>query len=161
MFGFRTINLRHVIWCVISILFAQAVGLLSALLSGDIGAVTSSLSVPALFPPQWLFPVVWTILFTLNGIAIFLVLSRRAPGQEQALLSYAVSVLLNFLWPILFFRFSLYWVSVFVLIALIFTVWTAAHRFKPINGTASLLLIPYFIWLIFALYLNVSIAILN
>ena len=65
----------------ISIAIAEAVGALSGLLAGDIRAVYSSLVQPPLSPPGWLFPLVWTVLFALMGIAAYLV--YHAPVEHS------------------------------------------------------------------------------
>ena len=147
----------------ISIAIAEAVGALSGVLSGDISAVYRSLILPPLSPPGWVFPIVWTILFALMGIAAYLVYHAPAVRSERraALWVYALQLLVNFCWPIIIFRGQLFTVALAVIILLVVLVIITMVRFTRINRTAMYLLIPYLLWLLFATYLNIGVAILN
>ena len=140
-----------------------AVGGLSALLSGG-GMETFERVVKSPFsPPGWLFPVVWTILYTLMGIASYLIYTSETDDSQkmQALTVYAYQLLVNFLWPIFFFDFGWYLFSFFWLVLLWLLVLWMILLFAKISKPASYLMIPYLLWLTFAGYLNLGIWILN
>ena len=84
------------------------VGVVSALLTRNSMEQFSSLRQPPLSPPGWLFPVVWTVLFILMGIASYLVIVSGHPARSKtALTVYGVQLAFNFLWSILFFNWQL------------------------------------------------------
>ncbi len=144
---------------VAAILIPLAVGGLSALISMG-GMMNSNLPHVPLMPPAWVFPVVWTVLYTLMGISSYLVYTSDAPAEEKARAFgvYALQLFVNFLWSILFFNFRFYGFSFVWIIILFVLVLITAVRFYRINKTAGLLFIPYILWLILAGYLNLAIA---
>ena len=147
----------------VSIGIPLLVGGLSALLSGGGMAAFSMLQKPPLSPPGWLFPVVWTILYVLMGIASYLVYTADADQQEisRALIAYGLQLFFNFFWSILFFRFGWYFFSFLWLAALWALILLTIRSFAVIDKRAAYLLIPYLIWVTFAGYLNLGIALLN
>lgn len=147
----------------VALVLPLAVGGLSAFLIRDGVAWFSSLNQPPLSPPGWLFPVVWTILYLLMGLASYLVYTADAP-QEQiraALMPYGVSLVFNFLWPVLFFRFRRYGLALGDLLALWALILVTLRRYLPISRTAANLLYPYLLWTTFAGYLNLGFLLLN
>lgn len=153
-----TLNLRRLLICLI---IPLAVGGLSALLSGGFTDSYMTLNKPPLSPPAWLFPVVWTVLYLLMGVAAYIITSNRHSSSGDAMQIYYIQLALNFLWPIVYFRLDMPTAAVFVLIALLVAVIITAVRFAEIDHTAALLLVPYIVWLCFALYLNIGTAVLN
>lgn len=153
MKNFKPVNL------IISILIPLAVGQLSALLSGDISAAYSTLSKPNLSPPAIVFPVVWTILYILMGISSYLIATSENDGGS--LKWYGIQLFLNFIWTIIFFRFNNYIISFICIILLIISIIIMIKEFFEVNRTAAYLQIPYLLWCLFALYLNLSIILLN
>lgn len=118
---------------------------------------------PPLSPPGWLFPVAWSLLYVLMGAASYLVLSSAAPLYERrrALKLYAVQLVVNVLWPPIFFGLGLYlaallWLALLWALALI-----TALRFRRVSRPAAYLLAPYIVWLTFAAYLNFGVWLLN
>lgn len=154
------INISLLIKC---IAIPLIVGSLSAFLSGGGMETFALLDKPSLAPPAWLFPVVWTILYTLMGVSSYLVLTSNADKEEikNALKIYALQLLVNFLWPTFFFNFQWYLFAFFWLILLWGLVLLMIWRFKDISKVAAYLNIPYILWLTFAAYLNFSIWLLN
>ena len=118
---------------------------------------------PPLAPPGWLFPVVWTILFLLMGIASYLVLvsEEEKPVIHAALRIYGMQLAVNFFWPIFFFQFDAYLFSFFWLVLLWLLIWATRRAFDRISKPAGYLLIPYLLWVAFAGYLNLGIYLLN
>lgn len=142
---------------------ALLVGFLSSILSGNAGVIYRSLNLPPFSPPAWLFGVVWPILYILMGISAYLVYITTSSLEDKkiAIVTYAAQLLVNFSWSIVFFRFQAYNVAVLVLALLLFLVALTITFFYKINKIAAYLLIPYFLWLLIAYYLNVSVFVLN
>ena len=118
---------------------------------------------PFFAPPAWLFPVAWTILYTLMGISSYLILTSGASKAdiEGAIRLYAYQLTVNFLWSTFFFNFGWYLFSFFWLVLLWVLVLMMILRFKDISKVAAYLNIPYILWLTFAGVLNLAIWMLN
>ncbi len=140
------------------IILPLAVGGLSSFLSGNMADGTVK---PPLTPPDWLFPVAWTVLYLLMGIAAYLVLKSNDYKVNDGIKYFFYQLAVNFVWPIVFFRFEMYSTAVVVLIILILLTVATICEFKNSSKTAAWLLAPYLAWLLFALYLNVGVALLN
>ncbi len=139
------------------------VGAVSSLISGGGMEVFQSVTKPPLSPPGWLFPIVWTILYTLMGISSYLILTSGAEQREIdiAITLYGYQLAVNFLWSPFFFNFGWYLFSFFWLLLLWALVWLMIEAFYPISKTAAYLNVPYLVWLTFAGYLNFGIWLLN
>lgn len=146
---------------IISILIALAVGGLSGFISMGSMDTYENLQRPALSPPSWVFPVVWTILFILMGIASYIVYMSNSDIKEKALKVYAIQLAVNFIWPLIFFNGQKYFLAFVWLLFLIVLIMETILLFKEVNKKAAILLIPYLLWTIFAGYLNISIYLLN
>lgn len=140
-----------------------AVGGVSAWLSRGSMNAFAALNKPPLSPPGWLFPVVWTLLYVLMGLASYLVLMSAQPRQTvgRTLGLYGIQLGVNFFWSIFFFNLSLYLFSFLWLILLWLLILATAERFYQISQTAGYLMIPYFLWVTFAGYLNFGVYLLN
>lgn len=140
-----------------------AAGGLAALLSGGGMAEYRSLEQPPLSPPGWVFPVVWTVLYLLMGYASYRVLTsgREMSQIRGALRLYGVQLLVNFLWPLVFFGLQWRLAALFVLIALWVLVFLTMRKFSKIDEVAGDLLLPYLVWVTFAGYLNFGTYVLN
>lgn len=138
-----------------------AVGGLSAFLTKDNMAVYQKLRQPPLSPPGWLFPIVWTILFLLMGIAAYLVWVRDSTGRNGALLFYTLQLVFNFVWTLIFFNAQNYSLAFFWLLALWVLILITTIRFFKESKAAGWLMIPYLLWVAFAGYLNAGIWFLN
>lgn len=156
-------NKFKIIPLLISLALPLAVGGLSAFLSGSSMTMYDSFAKPPLSPPGWVFPLTWTVLYILMGLASWLVYTSGAsPVRIQRSLSfYAVQLALNFFWPLIFFRLRMYltaflWLAVLWVLVLICTV-----LFRYIRKPAGQLFLPYLIWCSFALYLNLFVYLLN
>lgn len=147
---------------VISLAIPLGVGALATLLSGGMNTYRT-LNQPPLSPPGWVFPIVWTILYLLMGYASYRISTSDAPDGERkkALTFYGIQLFLNFLWPIVFFRFRWYFAAFILLLALWVFIYLTMYRFEKIDETAETLLIPYLLWVTFAGYLNLGVALLN
>lgn len=133
---------------------------LSALLTPNSMEAFESMNKPALSPPGWLFPVVWTILYILMGIASYLVLTSGKPN-DAALTVYGIQLVFNFLWSILFFNLGLCRLAFIWLVLLWLLVLKTSSLFFQISKPAGYLMLPYLLWVTFAGYLNLSICLLQ
>lgn len=147
----------------ISVAIPLAVGGVSGWLTRDGMEAFQRLNQPPLSPPAWVFPIVWTILFTLMGIASYLVYSSSASerAKGEALTVYAIQLVVNFLWPIAFFNLEWHLFSFFWLLFLWVLVLILFLRFYRISKPAGWMILPYLIWLTFAAYLNFGVYLLN
>ena len=150
---------RNIEPLIIALLIPLAVGAVSSLLSGTMMAPT--FIQPSFSPPGYLFPIVWTILYILMGISSYLVYMSDSPAKPAALLVYAIQLVFNFFWTILFFRFSLYGLAFLWLLALIGLIAIMIYLFSKIRPTAAYLQLPYLLWCLFAAYLNFAVYMLN
>lgn len=139
------------------------VGGISGFLSRGSRAAYSLLNKPALSPPGWVFPVVWTTLFILMGIASYLVVTSGKPQNDisNALTVYIIQLMVNFFWSIFFFNFERYLFSFFWIVLLWILILFTILLFYRISKPAAYLMIPYLLWVTFAGYLNLSIYLLN
>ena len=156
---------KRIRWGKLSLCIAAALaaGGLGALLGGDFSGSYKLMYKPLLSPPGWVFPVVWTALYVLMGVASCQVWQSEAsaPRKKRALILYAVQLGMNALWPLLFFRLSAYLAAFVWLLLLLLAVWLCAVSFRYIRKSAGSLLTPYLLWLCFALYLNLGVYLLN
>ena len=125
--------------------------------------VFDAVSKPPLSPPAILFPIVWTVLYTVMGIGYYLVITSESSADDiaKAARAYGLQLAVNFLWPTFFFNFQWYLFSFLWLILLWILVLVMIYRFWKISKPAALINVPYLIWLTFAAYLNLGIYILN
>ena len=136
------VNLKRLL---IALAVPLAVGGLSAFASGSFSEQYAVVNKPPLSPPGWIFPVVWTLLYLAMGYASYLVMTVGGRDAKDALTVYYVQLALNFLWPILFFRFRLYTFAIFELILLIAAVTVMVIRFSHVEERAGYLTLPYLI----------------
>jgi len=157
-------------YAIISIVIAQAAGIIGSIFTvSSVNGWYTTLVKPVLNPPSWLFGPVWTILYTLMGIASYLVWSSYAKAtdgqvKEQiklALIIYGVQLGLNALWSILFFGLKQPGFAFAEIIVLLIFIIMTTILFWRISPLAGALMIPYIAWVSFASYLNFTIWQLN
>ena len=149
---------------VVAIAIPLTVGILSAFFTKDNMDIYEEIIVPDLAPPSWLFPIVWTILYILMGISSGLVYSNRERDPEAArtgLTTYAVSLVINFAWSIIFFNANAFLLSFIWLVLLFYTIIRTIYYYYKVDKIATFLQIPYAVWVAFAGYLNFSIWLMN
>ena len=148
---------------IICLAIPLVVGGAAGLLTMNSMEAFEALNQPPLSPPGWLFPVVWTVLYVLMGIASYLVSVSDAPQEEKAraLWTYGIQLAFNFLWPIAFFNLKWYLFAFLWLVILWILILITALRFGRIRKPAGYLLVPYLLWVAFAGYLNLGIYLLN
>lgn len=106
------------------------------------------LNISPLTPPDWVFGMVWSVLFFLMALSMFWVWGRASPCW------FAIQLLLNMLWSFSFFYLRSPLLAEIVLIGLIFALIMNIYSFGKVSRISGLLLIPTFVWSLFALYLN-------
>lgn len=137
--------------------------LLAGLVVGAIVAPSmdyETLQKPPLAPPAVLFPIVWTILYILMGVSQGILKSNNLSTTETDSIYYA-QLLVNLLWPVIFFVFKWIFFALLWIILLAVLVLKMILTFYAKHKTAGLLQIPYFVWVLFATYLNLGIVLLN
>lgn len=148
---------------IVCLLIPLAVGALSSFLTREGMEAFALLNQPPLSPPQWLFPVVWTILYLMMGGASYLVWTSAAPRKQVrgALTLYGLQLAVNFLWTLIFFGLGRLGPGLICLLALWVLIVLTMVRFMHISSAAGRLLIPYLLWVTFAGYLNFGVYMLN
>ena len=118
---------------------------------------------PSFTPPGWIFGPVWTALYVLMGIALYLVWRKglAAKGVKVALAVFLAQLVLNALWSYAFFGAQSPLAGLVVIVALWAMIAASIAAFAPISRAAAALLVPYILWVSFALILNTSIYLLN
>lgn len=155
---------RSILTFIIAIIIPLFIGGLSAFLTRDNMNIYDEINTPPLSPPGILFPVVWTVLYILMGVSSGLIWLKRGENREKAenaLLIYAVSLVFNFIWSIIFFNFRLFLLSFIWLVVLLILIILTTIKYKKILPIAAFLQIPYVLWVTFAGYLNFGIYLLN
>lgn len=148
----------------ISILIALGVGGLSALLTRSGMEQFQRIHQPSMTPPEWIFPIVWTILFILMGISSARVFIKRDEDKETAdiaLRTYGLQLVVNFFWSIIFFNLGAYLFAFIWLLLLWVLIIAMIAQFKRIDAPAAWIQIPYLLWVTFAGYLTLMTWLLN
>jgi len=145
-----------------SILIPNSVGWLGAISTRKevTGSWYQNLSKSSLTPPNWVFPVAWTSLYTIIGVASYLVYSNgngfSGPAKVPLAL-YGTQLALNGIWSPLFFVAHRPDLSLLDILAMDAFVAATIYSFAEVNKTAALMLLPYMAWISFATYLNFSV----
>lgn len=124
----------------------------------------NALNQSSLTPAPWVFSVAWTVLYALLGVALFFVIRTNTVHPEYkkgAYWLFGIQMVLNALWSYMFFGANLVGVALFVLLALLIASIWMAYVFWGIHRGASVITMIYIAWLIFALYLNSIILLMN
>ena len=146
---------------ILAIIIPLAVGGLSALITMNQMELFETVAKPPLAPPRWLFPVAWTILYILMGIASYLLYIADTEEGREALVLYGVQLFFNFFWSIIFFNLEAYWFALIWLFIMWIIILLLLIKSRKVDERAFWLLLPYFLWTTFAFYLNFGIAVLN
>jgi tryptophan-rich sensory protein len=152
-----------VLGAVVAVVVVNVVGATPAILGGPRTEWFGSLAKPALFPPTWVFGVVWTLLFTLMGVASYLVyrrgLERRA--VRVALGLFVLQMCFNVAWTPTFFLFQEIGLALGVIVALFVVLLPTTWTYARVDRRAGALLVPYLAWVAFAALLNYRFLALN
>jgi translocator protein len=153
----------HVYKFIISMIVSLAAGAIGSLATiPNITTWYAALDKPWLNPPNWVFGPVWTTLYVLMGISLYLVWTSSAKANKRnAYLFFAAQLMLNALWSLTFFGLHMPWLGVVIIVLLLLAISGTIRTFWKFSHAASWLLVPYIGWVSFATYLTVAIAIIN
>jgi tryptophan-rich sensory protein len=130
--------------------------------SGSDNLWFSQLVKPGIMPPEWLFPVAWTLLYILLGLAIAMILhARGAAGRPPAVAFFVGQLILNYAWSPTFFGAHEVRVAFWMILAILLLSAVTTFLFARIRRVAALLMLPYLAWLCFAAALNYQFMVLN
>jgi len=153
---------------IIKLLIAVAIPLVVGGISGyfTVSGVESwylTLQKPSWNPPNWIFGPVWTTLYVMMGIALFLVWKEDTSSELKAIavILFAVQLLLNFFWSFIFFKLEQPGWAFAEILVLWLMLLACIFAFGQVNKTAAWLLVPYISWVSFATILNGTIWKLN
>lgn len=152
----KSINWKSLL---VSLAISLGAGVLGNIAGGNNSGQYEQLYQPPLAPPGWVFPIVWTILFILMGIAAYLIYESASPEKKEALGIYAAQLIANIGWSLIFFGLDAYLLAFAWILLLWYFIFLTWQSFRKINKTAGWLLVPYLAWVTFATYLNLAIAI--
>ncbi len=154
-------NFLRLLGCVV---LCEAAGIIAAALTAQsVRTWYPTIVKPSFTPPNWLFGPAWTILYALMGIALYLVWQKAEQGVvvRTAVIVFFVQLGLNALWSFIFFGMqSPFWAFVEIVL-LWMCILTTIILFWKISTTASLLLVPYILWVTYASVLTFAIWQLN
>ena len=154
---------RDLLWAAAAIVLVNILGAVPAVLGGPQSAWFEGLTKPALYPPGWAFGVVWTLLFTLMGVAVFLV-ARDGLDERPvrvALALFGVQFVFNVAWTPTFFVLQRPLAALGVIAALAVLLVPTIWAFDRVDRRAAALLVPYLTWVLFATVLNYQFWALN
>ena len=149
---------------IISILIPLFTGGLSAFITRGSMDIYSKINTPPLTPPSFIFPIAWGILYVLMGISSALVFQHRDKSPDNAasaVFIYALQLIVNFFWSIIFFNMQAFLFAFVWLILLWVLIIIMIFEFNKFSRTAALLQIPYLLWVTFAGYLTFMVWLLN
>jgi tryptophan-rich sensory protein len=146
----------------LSLLITLAVGGVAGFATASaIGTWYATLNKPFFNPPNWLFAPVWTLLYILMGIALYLVWRLPAQLRKNAMILFFAQLALNFAWSFIFFTFHQIGIAFVEIVLLWLVILMTINQFAKLQKTAALLLVPYILWVSFAAVLNGSLWFLN
>lgn len=157
-------QVKNIITLVFSIGICQFAGVMGSIFTApSIPEWYAALQKPYFSPPNWIFAPVWILLFTLMGISLYLILLENLNDNavQIGIALFSFQLILNIGWSFLFFSLQNIVYALFEIIILWFAILLTIYQFWKINKKSSYLLIPYLLWVLFAVILNFTIWKLN
>jgi len=151
-------------WAAVTVPFVLLLGLFAGSLSplGNANSWYRALAKPAVVPPDWVFPVVWTTLYVMMGLALAVVLNARgARLRGPAIAAFLIQFAFNLAWSPVFFGLHRLTLAFYIIIAMLVLAVAATLLFGRIRSSAAWLMLPYLIWISFAGVLNWELARMN
>jgi translocator protein len=155
----------------VSVVIKLIISILLPLGLGSIAGIYTAQSVPEWYetlirpsfnPPNWIFGPVWTALYILMGVSLFIIWNQRASkARNLAILVFMIQLLLNFGWSFIFFYFNMIALAFIEIIMLWMSIIWMIILFYKIKPLASYINIPYLLWVTFATVLNGAYFFLN
>lgn len=147
---------------IFTILISEGAGILGSIFTfSSIPTWYAGLAKPSFSPPNFVFGPVWTTLYALMGISLYLVWGSKAKSKQHAMRLFFIQLGLNVLWSVIFFGLKSPGLAFIEIIALWIAIILTIKAFRKISKNATYLLYPYLFWVSFATVLNFSIWILN
>lgn len=147
---------------IISILLPLAVGGLGSFFTiSAIPTWYAALNKPFFSPPNWVFGPIWTTLYVLMGISLYLLWTTNKKGKEKAIKLFFVQLSLNFFWSVIFFGTHNIALAFVEIVALWIFIFLTIRQSLLVSKPAVYFLYPYIIWVTIASVLNLSILLLN
>ena len=156
-------KVKSVITFILCLLIPLLIGGISGIATADaIPNWYQTLQRPSFNPPNWLFGPVWTLLYLLMGISLYMIwTSPKSQERKRALQIFATQITLNFFWSIIFFSWhQMNWALVEIIALWIFIA-LMIHTFRKQRPVDGYLNIPYLLWVSFATVLNAAYVVLN
>lgn len=153
----RQLRVAWLRWAMVVVPATLLAGMVSGRLanSGYGNIWFDQLDKPPLMPPGWVFPVAWSILYILTGLALSFILSaRRAPGRGLAIGTFLIQLALNLAWSPVFFAQHRIMLAFGLILFILLWASVATWLFWRIRTIAGALMLPYLAWLLFAALLN-------
>ncbi len=149
-------KIKSIVSLILCIALCQAVGGLGAIFTTpEIPGWYASIQKPSFNPPNWIFAPVWTTLFILMGISLWLTLKAEiSTARKAAVIAFAIQLVLNSAWSLLFFKLHSPLAGLVGVIFLWVAILTWILKTYPISKTGALISIPYLLWVSFASFLN-------
>lgn len=154
-------NITKLISCILG---CQLVGILGTPFTiSAIPTWYATLNKPFFSPPNWIFAPVWTLLYLLMGVSLYLIWTHRGKKKQtrEAIMYFLAQLACNFLWTPVFFGLKSPFLALIVIIIMWILIVFTIKRFYALSKTAGYLLIPYLSWVSFATMLNAAILLLN
>jgi translocator protein len=155
--------MKKVSQLILSVLLCLSIGALGGMATASgVNGWYITLIKPSFNPPNYLFAPVWTLLYLLMGVSLYLILqSSKSNLRKQALAIFFIQLTLNFCWSFLFFKFHWLGIAFIEIIFIWLSILTMIFIFKKLSETAAYLQLPYLLWVSFATLLSGSIWYLN
>lgn len=136
--------------------------IISTLIKDNINIYTD-LEKPSFFPPFWVFLAIWGFIYLIAGIAVYRIrmIKKCDSKRNGSLFFYSLQLILNLLWPIIFFSLRLYGIAWIELVVIILLLIVTIIKFFKIDKISGILIVPYILWSGIFLYLNIVIWMLN
>ncbi len=154
---------RNFVKLISAILICQGAGLLgSVFTTSSVNNWYTTIQKPVFNPPNWVFAPVWSLLFLMMGISLYLILIKRLDRKVRlGLILFGTQLMLNILWSFFFFDLKNPLIAFIEIIILWFFIFLTTYQFWKIDKKSSYLLLPYLLWVTFAAVLNFYIWKLN
>lgn len=149
-------NKNNIFYFLLMMIITLGGAYLSYKFTGDMSIYSNTITQPKFVPPAIVFKIVWPILYVLMGVASYriLVAYKNGEASKYPLILYFIQLALNLMWPLIFFKLRLVAIAAIELLLLLVIVILMTIEFFKVDKVSGFLVVPYVLWLIFALVLN-------
>lgn len=159
---FATYKLSNLVKLVTSLIITLGAGWLGSIFTrSSVDTWYATLAKPSFAPPNSIFAPVWTVLYLLMGLALYLVWSQNSAQRGNSLQLFAAQLILNVLWSVVFFGLESTFGGVVVIVLLWVAIYMTIRSFAAVSEPAAWLMVPYLLWVTYAAILNIAIWWLN